>query len=77
MRHDEWLYYGITSLKVHNNLKWSNNSKHCQWSGIKVTEHTCIWSMKTINILVNINTHINNYTITKRFLACSSVKSYD
>ena len=49
-----WMaYYGITSLKVHNNLKCSNTSKHCQWSGIKPTEHTCIWSMKTINILVN------------------------
>ena len=31
MRNDEWLYYGITSLKVHNNLKCSNNNwKHCQ-----------------------------------------------
>ena len=39
---------------VHNNLKCSNNSKHCQWPGIKLTEHTCIWSMKTINILVHI-----------------------
>lgn len=31
MRNDEWPYYGITSLKVHNNLKCSNNNwKHCQ-----------------------------------------------
>ena len=67
-------YYGITSLKVHNNLKCSNTSKHCQWSGIKPTEHTCIWSMKTIN---NTGTYVNIYTITERFLTCSSVKSYD
>ena len=54
MRNHEWLYYGITSLKVHNNLKCSDDSKQCQWSGIKPTEHTYIWSMKTINILVHI-----------------------
>ena len=55
------LLWTITSLKVHNNLKCSNNSKNCQWSGIKPTEHTCIWSMKTINILVHI---FNNYSMS-------------
>ena len=65
MRNDEWLCYGITSLKVHNNSKCSNNSKHCHWSGINPTEHTCIWSMKTINILVHI---FNNYSMSAHWI---------
>ena len=62
------IYYGTTSKKVHNNLKCSNNSKHCQWSGIKRTEHTCIWSMKTINILVHINFFYHNKEISRMFM---------
>ena len=76
MRNDEWLYYGITSLKVHNNLKCSNNSKHCQWPGIKLTEHRRIWSMKTINILVHTLGEKKRFDVRQMQSKCGSNKIF-